>query len=124
MKGYWRTHFESGAVQGDGIAILHDGQITGSDREHVWTGTYEEVGPVLSAHIRIVPSVSCEEKEILARDQPVIYALRGYCTTEFARLEGAPEHREGQRVVITMRKCKGGEMEVGAEAAHDSRRDQ
>lgn len=107
MEGYWTTHFEAGLVHGDGIAMLHDGELVGGDFEHVWTGTYEESGRNLLARIRIVPSVSSEEEETMAREKPVIYSLHGYCTEDFAALEGIAEHRKDQHIEITMRRCKG-----------------
>ena len=31
MEGIWYAHFKSGEVFGDGVAVLHDGQIEGGD---------------------------------------------------------------------------------------------
>jgi len=107
MEGYWKFHYEIGATEGDGIAMLHEGELVGGDFEHVWTGTYEEDRPALNARIRITPSVSSEEEKIMARDKPRIFSLRGYCTEDFAALEGIAEHCTDQRIAITMRKCKG-----------------
>lgn len=107
MEGYWKFHYEIGAANGDGIAMLHDGELVGGDFEHVWTGIYEEDRPALRARIRITPSVSSEEEKIMARDKPLIFSLRGYCTEDFAALEGSAEHCKDQRIAITMRKCKG-----------------
>lgn len=107
MEGYWKFHYEIGAVDGDGIAMLHDGELVGGDFEHVWSGTYEEDTSTLHVRIRITPSVSCDEERIMARDKPQIFSLHGYCTEDFAALEGAAEHCKDQRIAITMRKCKG-----------------
>jgi hypothetical protein len=107
MEGFWLMHYEMGTGQGDGIAIFRAGEIAGGDFEHLWYGTYEQSGPRISARIRIVPSVSSADEEIMARDQPVIVSLSGYFTKDFARLEGRPEHSKNVRVEVTMRKCKG-----------------
>ena len=107
MEGFWLIHYEMRRRQGDGIAILRAGEIAGGDFDHVWYGTYEQSGPMLSARIRIVPSVSSTEEEMMARDQPVIVSLSGYFTQDFARLEGRPEHSPNVHVEVTMRKCKG-----------------
>ena len=106
MEGYWLTHFDAGARHGDGIAMLHEGELVGGDLEHLWSGTYEEQGPRVLARIRIVPCVSTAEEETMARERPVILSLAGYCTEEYARLEGHPDGREEDRFEVTMRKCK------------------
>ena len=106
MKGYWLTHYKFGTVSGHGIAMLHEGELVGGDCEHIWSGTYEENGSTLDATIRVVPAVSSREVEALALDQPVILLLSGYCTEEFAWLEGYAEHRKDRRCEIEMRKCK------------------
>lgn len=106
MEGYWLTHFEAGKRQGDGIAMLHAGELVGGDIEHLWSGTYEEEGRHVIARIRIVPCVSCPEEETMAREKPVILSLEGYCTEDFARLEGHPDGREEERFEVTMRKCR------------------
>jgi hypothetical protein len=117
MEGYWQTHYEVGTTRGDGIAMLHDGELLGGDLEHVWSGTYEEDGPRLYMRIRIVPYVSTLEEEIMARDQPIIVSLSGYCTEDFARLEGSAEHRKDLRIEIMLRKCKGAEAAFKKRAA-------
>jgi hypothetical protein len=106
MEGYWLTHYNAGAAQGDGIAMLHAGELLGGDLEHIWSGSYEEEGPKLYARIRIVPFVSHEEAETMAREKPMILSLEGYCTEEFARLEGHPDEREDVLFHVEMRKCK------------------
>jgi hypothetical protein len=105
MKGYWLTHYKFGTTSGQGIAFLHEGELVGGDCEHIWSGTYEEDGSTVDATIRVVPAVSSLEAEALARDQPVVLLLSGYCTEEFARLEGYAEHRKDSRCEIEMRKC-------------------
>lgn len=106
MEGYWLLHYDTGKTSGDGIAMLHAGELLGGDLDHLWTGTYEREGAKLSARIRIVPAVSSQDEEILAREQPIILNLSGYCTDDFARLDGSAEHRTDIRFEITMRKCK------------------
>jgi hypothetical protein len=107
VEGYWLTHYKFGMASGLGIAMLHQGELMGGDCEHIWSGVYEEDGSTINVIIRVVPAVSSQEVEALARDQPVILLLSGYCTEEFARLEGYPEHRKDQRCEVEMRKCTG-----------------
>jgi hypothetical protein len=100
-------HYQVGKTQCDGIAMMHSGELLGGDLEHVRTGTYEEEGSKVSARIRIVPNMSSPDAEIMAREQPIILYLSGYCTEEFARLEGSPDEMRGLRFELTMRKCTG-----------------
>lgn len=106
MEGYWLTHFDTATRHGDGIAMLHAGELVGGDLEHLWNGTYEEEGNKVYARIRIVPCVSKPEEETMARERPVILSLHGYCTEQYARLEGHPDGHEGERFDVTMRKCR------------------
>ncbi len=106
MEGYWLTHYNAGTAHGDGIAMLSKGELLGGDLEHVWSGTYEEEGAKLYARIRIVPFVSRPEEETMAREQPMILSLQGYCTEDYARLEGHPDHREDLLFEVELRKCK------------------
>lgn len=106
MEGYWLTHFDTATRHGDGIAMLHAGELVGGDLEHLWNGTYEEEGHKVYARIRIVPCVSRPEEETMAREQPVILSLHGYCTEHYARLEGHPDGREEEHFDVTMRKCR------------------
>ena len=105
MEGYWLTHYESGTTRGDGIVMLHEGELLGGDLEHVWAGTYEEEPPKVYARIRITPFVSRPEEGAMARDQPVIMSLSGFCTEEFAALDGSPDGREDRPFHVEMRKC-------------------
>jgi hypothetical protein len=115
MEGYWKFHYEIGPVNGDGIAMLHDGELVGGDFEHVWTGTYEEDQSAIRARIRITPSVSSEEEKIMARDKSLIFSLRGFCSEDFAALEGSAEPCKDLRIAITMRKCKGAAQDLPME---------
>jgi hypothetical protein len=112
MEGYWLAHYDTGARHGEGMVMLRDGELLGGDLEHVWTGTYEEESPKLYARIRIVPFVSCAEERSMAREQPVIVDLSGFCTAEFARLEGCPEGRAGESFHVEMRRCRSMRSEV------------
>ncbi|HTW62715.1 MAG TPA: hypothetical protein VMD55_12985 [Terracidiphilus sp.] len=106
MEGYWLAHYDSGARHGEGMVMLRGGELLGGDLEHVWSGTYEEESPKLYARIRIVPFVSCAEERTMARELPVIVNLSGFCTSEFATLEGGPEGREGESFHVEMRRCQ------------------
>lgn len=106
MEGYWLTHYDAGSAHGDGIAMLHGGELVGGDLEHIWTGTYEEEDSHVYARIRIVPFVSRLEEESMAREKPIIMSLQGSCTEESATLDGHPDQREDLPFHVVMRKCK------------------
>ena len=107
MEGYWLTHFETIKSRGDGISMLRDGELLGGDLDHIWSGTFEEDGTKISARIRIDPVVSSPAEELAAREPPTILVVGGYCTADFARLEGCAEHNKDLHFDITLRKCKG-----------------
>jgi hypothetical protein len=119
MEGYWLLNYNTGKTSGDGIAMLHEGELVGGDLDHLWSGTYERQGPKLTARIGITPVLSSPEEEIMAREHPLIVNLSGYCTDDFARLEGNVEHETDLRFEITMRKCKSSlrSRETAAKAA-------
>ena len=106
MEGYWLTHYDAGAAHGEGIVMLHEGELLGGDPERLWIGTYEEQGPRVYARMRIVPRVTRLEKGMMAREKPMILSLEGHCTDHYARLEGHPDGREELPFQVTMRKCR------------------
>lgn len=105
MEGYWLAHYDAGAAHGEGIVMMHGGELLGGDMEHVWSGSYEEEPPKLYAHIRIVPFVSRAEETTMAREQPLLVTLSGFCTSEFATLDGHPDGREDMPFHIEMHRC-------------------
>jgi hypothetical protein len=107
MEGYWLTHFETGKRSGDGIAMLHAGDLVGGDLKHLWNGSYEEDGTKVTAKIRVIPVVARRKKKSGTREALIVVSLNGYCTEDFARLEGGAELRPDLHFDITMRKCKG-----------------
>ncbi|MGA7887201.1 MAG: hypothetical protein WCA44_15790 [Acidobacteriaceae bacterium] len=117
MDGYWLAHYDSGSRHGEGMVILRGGDLLGGDLEHIWTGTYEDESPKLYARIRIVPFVSCAEERSMAREQPVIVNLSGFCTEEFATLEGCPEGRDAESFHVDMRKCRSIRTEASTQRA-------
>ena len=106
MEGYWLTHYDAGKTHGDGVAMLHAGELLGGDPEHLWSGTYEEEDHRLHLRVRIVPRVSRIEHENIAREKPMLISLEGCCTENFARLEGHPDGREDLSFQVMLRKCR------------------
>lgn len=106
MEGYWLTHYDAGKTHGDGVAMLHAGELLGGDPEHFWSGTYEEENHRLHLRVRIVPRMSRMEGESMAREKPLLVSLDGCCTEHFARLEGHPDGREDLPFQVMLRKCR------------------
>jgi T3SS negative regulator,GrlR len=55
MEGIWHAHFTSGSNQGDGVAVLRNGEVLGGDPAHTYYGSYQEDGKLLYANIRVAP---------------------------------------------------------------------
>ncbi len=106
MEGYWLTHYRAGPSHGEGIMMMHNGELLGGDLEHVWRGTYEQEGSRLYVRIRIVPFVTRDEEELMARDRPLLLSLEGTCTEDDARLEGHPDEREDLPFHVELRRCR------------------
>ena len=106
MEGYWLTHYRAGPRHGEGIVMMHAGELLGGDLEHVWRGTYEEEEGRLTSRIRIVPFVSREEEGTMAREMPIILTLTGTCTENTAHLEGHPDAREDLLYHVEMQRCR------------------
>lgn len=105
MEGFWFVHLQLGTHSCEGVAILNSGVLLGSDLEHCWNGTYDEDGTMVSARIRLVPTVSTAEEDVMAREQPIVLSLAGQCADSFARLDGGPVDQENIHCELTMRKC-------------------
>jgi len=117
MEGYWLTHYRAGPRHGEGLVMLHAGELLGGDLEHIWRGTYEEEEGRLLVRIRIVPFVSREEEETMARERPIILTLTGSCTENTAHLEGCPDAHDDLFYDVEMRRCRSLQSEEHARAA-------
>ena len=106
MEGYWVMHYESRRSRGDGIVILQAGEIMGGDLDHLWNGTYEIEGQRFFARICIAPAGLCFEAERSTPQKGLTLSLAGYCTENYARLEGSPESQEDSRFEVTLCKCR------------------
>ena len=105
MEGYWVTHFRAGPFDGEGLVMLHEGELVGGDAERVWRGTYEVNGSHVYARVRIVPLVTRDEEELMAREKPQILSLEGTWTGEYAWLDGHPDEREDMPFHLEMQRC-------------------
>lgn len=91
MEGIWYAHFSTGTVQGDGMAVLRDGEILGGDPAHTYTGSYQEDGASLYANVRVSPFSGAKVPADI--EHPVTYFLQGLITGDRAVVKGHPHNR-------------------------------
>lgn len=101
MEGLWYTHFSAGPAHGDGMAVLHDGEILGGDKLHTYVGTYHMDGSLLYAHVRVNPFAAAVE----ANEQPVSLFLRGTINGDTAVISGHPDDQQEVSVSVEMHRA-------------------
>lgn len=87
MKGLWIAHFNAGAAHGNGLAVLHAGEVMGGDLSHTWVGSYRQDGSSLYASVRVTPYPPQPDGEE-QRERPVTVSLTGTCDEHDAKLAG------------------------------------
>jgi len=93
FDGLWYAHFTAGPVQGDGIAVLRDGEILGGDPAHTYTGSYTTDGPEVYLNVRVAPYAGHVPAEM-------DFVLWGSANGDSARVSGcANNHRDLKAVV-------------------------
>jgi hypothetical protein len=100
MEGLWYAHFTVGPVQGDGLAVLHDGEILGGDFAHTYTGSYREDGTLLYANVQVSPY----ERSAIPADlaHPVTFFLRGSIAGNSASISGHPSNKPDLTVSVEL----------------------
>jgi len=97
FDGLWYAHFTAGPVQGDGIAVLRDGEILGGDPAHTYTGSYTTDGPEVYLNVRVAPYAGHVPAEM---DRPMEFVLWGSANGDSARVSGcANNHRDLKAIV-------------------------
>lgn len=104
MEGIWYAHFSTGTTQGDGMAVLRDGEILGGDPGHTYSGSYQEEGSNLYVNVRVSPFAGARTPADLAH--PVTFFLQGSIAGNRAKVKGHPDNRP--EVVLSV------ELERGA----------
>jgi len=102
MEGIWHVHFASREVNGDGVAVLHHGQIEGGDSSHTYLGSYQEDGPNVYANVRVSPY----EGSSLPADltHPITYFLKGAVKGDSANVTGHPDNWPESPVSVELHK--------------------
>lgn len=102
MEGIWYTHFTAGPVQGDGLAVLNNGEIQGGDPSHTYVGSYQEDGPNLYANVRVTPFAGA--KVPVEMEHPVTFFLKGSVKGNNATVTGHPNNRPDMMVCVEMQR--------------------
>ena len=97
LEGLWYTHFTVGEEQGDGMAVLRDGEILGGDPAHTYVGSYTSDGPQLYLSVRVSPYAGHLPADM---ERPLDFVLWGTANQDSGRVSGcAKNHRELKAVV-------------------------
>ena len=91
MEGIWYAHFTAGPVQGDGMAVLRNGEILGGDPAHTYKGSYQEEGSNLFANVCVSPYAG--SKMPADMEHPLTFFLRGSIKGDSASMAGHPSNR-------------------------------
>jgi hypothetical protein len=102
MEGIWYAHFRHGDVRGDGIAVLHNGQIEGGDPAHTYSGSYQEEDSNLYANIRVSPYAGSPLPADLTH--PITYFLKGSVIGNSAKVTGHPHNKPEALISVELHK--------------------
>ena len=102
MEGIWYAHFSSGTNQGDGLAVLRNGEILGGDPLHIYKGSYQEDGQFLYANVRVSPYVGAGVPVDL--EHPFSIFLKGAIAGTTATVSGHPNNHPDVTVRVELRK--------------------
>jgi hypothetical protein len=102
MEGIWYAHFTSEKVNGDGVAVLHDGLVQGGDPAHTYSGSYQEEGSTLYANVRVSPYAGSRLPADLTH--PITYFLRGSVTGNSAKVTGHPNNKPDALISVELHK--------------------
>ena len=103
MEGLWYAHFSAGPVQGDGLAVLRNGEILGGDLSHTYTGSYQEDGSHLYANVLVSPYAAASVP--VENDRPVTFFLKGTLAGDDATVTGHPDNKPGLKVEVQLHRA-------------------
>jgi hypothetical protein len=102
MEGIWYAHFNTGTNQGDGLAVLRNGELLGGDPRHTYVGTYQEDGAYLYANVRVAPYAGAGLPADL--EHPFSLFLKGSIAGDTATISGHPNNHPDVTVRVEMHK--------------------
>lgn len=103
MEGLWHTHFTAGPVQGEGLAVLRDGEILGGDPARTYTGSYREDGKLIYANVRVSPYAHAGVPSELKH--PITIFLQGVVRGDDASVSGHADNAPGLTVSIELHRA-------------------
>ncbi len=103
MEGLWYAHFKSPQIQGEGMAVLRDGEILGGDPNHTYTGTYQWDGGHVYASVRVSPYAGVPTPN--PHEQPFTLFLRGSVTGDTATVAGHPDDRNDVQIAVELHRA-------------------
>jgi T3SS negative regulator,GrlR len=102
MEGLWRTHFCLGDVQGDGLAVLRDGEVLGGDPARTYTGSYRADGPELYLDVRVSPYAGHVPADM---DRPLHFVLWGSVSGDSGNLHGSANNEPNLKVTVDLHRA-------------------
>jgi hypothetical protein len=102
FEGLWYTHFILGEEQGDGIAVLRDGEILGGDPAHTYIGSYTSDGPQLYLNVRVSPYEGHVPADM---ERPLDFVLWGSAKQDSAKVSGCANHHQELKAVVEMHRA-------------------
>lgn len=102
MEGLWYTHFTAGQVQGDGLAVLRDGEILGGDPAHTYTGSYTIDGPQLYVDVEVSPYEGHDPADMR---RPRKFVLWGLANEGSANVSGCADNKRDLKVVVELHRA-------------------
>lgn len=102
MEGIWYAHFIAGSNQGEGLAVLRNGEILGGDPRHTYEGSYQEDGTHIYANVKVAPYAGSH----IATDieHPFSLFLKGSIVGDMARVSGHPNNHPDVLVSVELHK--------------------
>jgi hypothetical protein len=103
MEGLWYMHFTAGKVEGDGLAVLRDGEILGGDQACIYAGSYREDGKLLYANVRVTPYSRSRVPSNIKH--PITLFLQGMLTENTASVSGHADHIPALEVTVELHRA-------------------
>lgn len=102
FEGLWYTHFTAGEMQGDGMAVLRDGEILGGDPAHTYTGSYTTDGPELYLNVCVKPYAGHVPADM---NRPIDFVLWGSAQGDTAQVHGCANNHKDLKVVVDLHRA-------------------
>jgi hypothetical protein len=102
FEGLWYAHYTSGQLEGDGMAVLRDGEILGGDPSHTYVGSYSTDGPELYLNVRVSPYLGHLPADM---DRPVEFVLWGKANGESAHVAGCADNNRDLKLVVDLHRA-------------------